>query len=349
LTNDSNGRRPGVARVTGSKRAGPVGAPWAERVKLPDGRRAGAHLPMGMGLVKVAERAAAIGAGTIQIFSDNPTAWRRRAETPPEAEAFRRRLVELDLGPIAIHAAYLVNLAGPDDELHAKSVEMVRHEVAHAWEFGARFVNVHVGSHKGSGREAGIARVIDGLERATDGLPEASAHPEAAYVVFENSAGGGAGVGSTIEELAMVLDGAGSRGLDGRIAFCLDTAHLWGAGYDVSDPAAVDEVLATFDRLLGLRRLAMIHLNDSTAPRGSRHDRHMHLGEGQIGRAGLARALCHPALAHVAYFLETPGMEHGYDAVNVARLEDLAAGRPLTAGPEVPGPIADARSAVEPV
>lgn len=318
----------------------PTQTPGATRVQLPGGRRAGAHLPMGMGLIRIAERAAEIGATTLQIFSDNPTAWRRRAESPPDAAAFRRRLAELKIGPLAIHAAYLVNLAGPDDGLFAKSVAMVRHEVEHAHEFGARFVNVHTGSHRGSGVEAGIARIVEGLERATDGLFDSDARTEMPLVVLENSAGGGAGIGTTIEELAMVLDSAGERGLDGRLAVCLDSAHLWGAGYDVSDPDAIDDLLLDFDRLIGLDRLAMIHLNDSTSARGSRHDRHTHLGEGLIGREGLAHLLCHPALSHVAYYLETPGMEAGFDAINVARLGDLAAGRPLT-----PGPVAIGESA----
>jgi deoxyribonuclease-4 len=292
---------------------------------------------MGMGLIRAAERAAEIGATTLQIFSDNPTAWRRKAESPTEATAFRRRLAELGIGPLAIHAAYLVNLAGPDDVLFARSVAMVRHEVEHAHEFGARFVNVHTGSHRGSGVEAGVARIVEGLERATDGLFGSDARTDMPLVVLENSAGGGAGIGSTIEELAMVLDSAGERGLDGRLAVCLDSAHLWGAGYDVSNPAAIDDLLVDFDRLIGLDRLAMIHLNDSTSARGSRHDLHTHLGEGLIGREGLAHLLCHPALSHVAYYLETPGMEAGFDAINVARLGDLAAGRPLTPGPLATG------------
>ena len=124
---------------------------------------------MGVGLVRVAERASEIGASAVQIFSDNPTAWKRRAETPPDAPAFRQRLAELDIGPVAIHASYLVNLAGPDDELFGKSVELMRHELAGAAAFGASFVNVHVGSHRGSGVEAGISRIGDGLERAFDG------------------------------------------------------------------------------------------------------------------------------------------------------------------------------------
>ncbi|HEU6440163.1 MAG TPA: deoxyribonuclease IV [Terriglobales bacterium] len=315
----------------------PIQTPGATRIQLPGGRRAGAHLPMGMGLIRTAERAAEIGATTLQIFSDNPTAWRRRAESPPEATAFRRRLAELGIGPLAIHAAYLVNLAGPDDVLFARSVAMVRHEVEHAHEFGARFVNVHTGSHRGSGVEAGVARIVEGLERATDGLFGSDARTDMPLVVLENSAGGGAGIGSTIEELAMVLDSAGKRGLDGRLAVCLDSAHLWGAGYDVSNPAAIDDLLVAFDRLIGLDRLVMIHFNDSTSARGSHHDRHTHLGEGLIGREGLAHLLCHPALSNVAYYVETPGMEDGFDAMNVARLGDLAAGRSLTPGPATTG------------
>jgi deoxyribonuclease-4 len=224
--------------------------------------------------------------------------------------------------------------------LFAKSVEMVRHELLHAPEFGARFVNVHVGSHRGAGLEAGIARLIDGLERSTGEIPSSA---DAALLVLENSSGGGFTIGSTTEELAIVLDSAGARGLDGRLAICLDVAHLWGAGYDVSNPETIDGLLESFDRNIGLERLVMIHLNDSQSALGSRRDHHTHLGDGQIGREGLAHFLRHPALSHVAFYLETPEMEKGYDAINVARLGDLAAGRTLTPGlhsrePEAVGP-----------
>jgi deoxyribonuclease-4 len=297
---------------------------------LPDGRRVGPHLPVAMGLLRVVDRAAEIGATALQIFSDNPTAWRRREAPPPELPAFRERLARLDVGPLAIHAAYLVNLAGPDETLFEKSVEVMSHELTHAPAYGARFVNVHAGSHRGSGREAGLARLADGLSRAVGDAPDG---PDAPLVVVENSSGGGDAIGVTIEDLAAIGEATAARGLDGRLAFCLDTAHLWGAGYDISTPEEVDRLLAQFDRLLGLRRLAMIHLNDTHSGLGSRHDRHAHLGEGQIGPAAMAHLLRHPALAGVAFYLETPRMEHGYDAVNMARVFDLAAGRPLTPGP----------------
>jgi deoxyribonuclease-4 len=305
--------------------------PPRPRPRLPGGRRAGPHLPIHMGLLHAAERAAEIQAWSIQIFTDNPTAWHRRASPPAEVPAFRRRLAELDVAPLAIHAAYLVNLAGPDPILFGKSVEVLRHELRHAPEYGARFVNVHAGSHRGSGREAGVERLVEGLSRAIGDLP---AGPDDPFLVVENSSGGGDAIGVTIEDLAAVLDKAGRRGVDGRLRFCLDTAHLWGAGYDISTPAAIDRLVAEFDSRVGLERLAMIHLNDTLSGLGSRHDRHIHLGEGQIGPAALTRLLRHPALAGVAFYLETPRMEHGYDAVNMARVYDLAAGRPLTPGPE---------------
>jgi deoxyribonuclease-4 len=304
------------------------------RIELPGGRRAGPHLPIGHGLVKAAERAAQIGASAIQIFSDNPTAWRRRPEPPPDAAAFRRRMDELDIAPLAIHAAYLVNLAGSDAALFARSVEVMTHELTYAPAFGASFVNVHAGSHRGSSVETGIGRLVDGLASAVGAAPDGSGAP---LVVVENSSGGGDGIGVTLEELAAIMDAGGARGIGGRMGICLDTAHLWGAGYDISEPAEIDILIERFDELIGLDRLAMIHMNDTHSPLGSRHDRHAHLGEGRIGPAAMAHLLRHPALDGVAFYLETPDMALGYDAVNVARLEDLVAGRPLTPGPSAGG------------
>ncbi|HEY2888683.1 MAG TPA: TIM barrel protein, partial [Candidatus Limnocylindrales bacterium] len=217
---------------------------------LPDGRRLGAHLPLGGGMVAAVDRARAIGLDTLQIFSDNPTSWRRRAEPPRELPAFRARLAETSMGPIAIHAPYLLNLAGPDEPFYVKSVDLLRHELSVAPSFGARFVNVHTGSHKGSGPGAGIARIADGVAAALETLPDG---PEAAMVVLENSAGGGGGLGVDVPELATLLEAIAARGVgSGRVAICLDTAHLWGAGQDVSDPAAIDAFLAAFDEEVGI-------------------------------------------------------------------------------------------------
>jgi deoxyribonuclease-4 len=298
-------------------------------------RRLGAHLPLGLGMVKAVDRASEIGADAIQVFADNPTAWRRRIEPPRELPAFQQRLTELSIAPVAIHASYLVNLAGPDEAFHAASIEVLANELRVAPGFRARFVNVHVGSHRGAGVEAGTARLVDGLRRAIAASddrpgPDLSDGSNAAMVVLENSAGGGFGLGVSVTELAEIAEAAAATGIpDSRLGFCLDAAHAWGAGIDLAHPDETDAFLDEFDARIGLGRLVMVHLNDSKSERGSRLDRHEHLGAGQIGAVGLGHLLRHPQLGHAVYFLETPGMDEGYDAVNMARARDLLAGRAL--------------------
>lgn len=293
----------------------------------PDGRRIGAHLPLGQGMVRAVERARALGLDTLQVFSDNPTAWRRRSAPPKELPAFRARVDELGLGPIAIHAAYLVNLAGSDPAFVERSIDVLATELRVAPAFGARYVNAHIGSHRGTDAATGAARLADGVAKV---LAEVDHGRDAATLVLENSAGSGDGLGATLEEIAAVVDAIAARGVpSSRVAICLDTAHLWGAGYRIADPSEVDRVVTEFDRLIGLDRLAMIHLNDSRSELGSRTDRHQHIGAGSIGAEGMRALLTHPRLTGAAYYLETPGMDEGYDAVNAERVHDLLAGRPL--------------------
>ena len=278
-------------------------------------------------MVKAADRAHAIGAQALQVFADNPTAWRRRPKPPRELPAFRERLARHHIAPIAIHAPYLINLAGPAGRFFEQSVAVMANDLRAAPGFGARFFNVHIGSHLGAGVDAGVARVADGLRLV---FAEVDAGPDAAVVVLENSSGGGFGIGTDVDELAALAEAIAARGIDAeRVAFCLDAAHAWGAGLDLTSPAATDAFLSAFDDRIGLQRLVMVHLNDSRSELGSRHDRHEHLGAGRIGAAGLAYLLCHPLLDHAVYILETPGMDEGYDAVNLARARDLVAGRPL--------------------
>ena len=294
---------------------------------LPDGRRLGAHLPLGNGLVKAVDRAHEIGAGAIQVFVDNPTAWRRRQAPPAELPAFRDRLAAYDIRPVAVHASYLVNLAGVEEDFFGRSVTVLASDLRAAPGFRGRFVNVHVGSHRGAGVPAGTARLADGLALA---LAEVDDGPDAAMVVLENSPGSGFGLGVDVNELAGIAEAAAARGVArDQVGFCLDAAHAWAAGVDVSAPTAIDAFLTDFDDRIGLDRLVMIHLNDSKSERGSRLDRHEHLGAGRIGAAGLGHLLRHPALGHVAYYIETPGMDEGYDAINIARAHDIAACLPL--------------------
>jgi deoxyribonuclease-4 len=286
-------------------------------------------------MVKAVDRAHAIGASAIQIFTDNPTAWRRRREPSAQLAVFKTKSAELDIRPVAIHASYLVNLPGPDAATFERSVAMLAGELAGARAFGASYVNVHIGSHRGTGVEVGTARLVEGIvevlalaDAIGDGTDGGSA--ERATLVLENSVGGGGGLGTSLDELAAIADILGTRGVrPDDVGFCLDLAHAWGAGIDVGKPAVVDAFLSGFDARIGLDRLVLVHLNDTRSAFGSRSDRHEHLAAGRIPAAGLAHVLRHPRLVDATYILETPGMDAGYDAINMERARALWAGKPL--------------------
>ena len=203
---------------------------------LPDGRRLGAHLPLATGMVKAVERAHEIGATALQVFGDNPTAWRRRAEPPTELPAFRERLAALDIGPVAIHASYLINLAGPEPDFRERSIGLLTSELQAAPGFEARSVNVHIGSHRDTSVAAGTTRLADAVARV---LAEVDDTPKAARLVLENSSGSGFGLGTSVTELADIAEAIAARGVaERRVGFCLDTAHAWGAGVDLSTRTA---------------------------------------------------------------------------------------------------------------
>ena len=271
------------------------------------------HLGVGGGLLKAARRARQIGCTALQIFSDNPTAWRRRFEPPTDAGEFIAFCAREGIGPVAIHASYLINLAGSSEPFASQSREGLIHEMQRAPRYGASLVNTHIGSHRGSGPEAGLLRIRDNVEAI---LAET---PPGVRLVLENSAGGGDNLGSSVEELARIVESV--RGDVSALAFCLDTAHLWGAGYDLSRADGAAAVVDRFSELIGLERLALIHLNDSKSELGSRTDRHEHLGAGRIGPLGLGALLRDPRLAaaDTTFVMETPDVDEGYDAVNLRR------------------------------
>ncbi len=303
-------------------------------------RRVGVHLPLAGGMVKAVDRARTIGATCLQIFADNPSAWHRRSAPPPDLGAFRARLVEDDVLPLAVHGPYLLNLAASDETIWERTIDALVAELRMSQTYGAAFLNVHTGSHRGQGTAVGVARIATAVRRALDEVPAAEGTP---LLVLENSAGGGDGLGGTVEELGQILDAIGAAGVDtDRVGFCLDTAHAWGAGYEISQPEEVDRLLERLDSALGVSRIAMVHLNDSKAPLASHADRHEHIGAGTIGAAGLRRVLLHPALEDVPFYLETPGMDEGFDAINMERVRTILRGEPL---PELPPAAAHARGA----
>jgi deoxyribonuclease-4 len=219
-----------------------------------------------------------------------------------------------------------VNLAGADPTFRSSSIDVLASDMAAAAGYGASIVNVHTGSHRGTSIDAGLRRVADGVAQVI-----ARAGDPAPRLVLENAAGGGDSVGTTIEEHARIAELAARLGVsEHQLGFCLDVAHAWGAGVAMGDPDGIDAWLTQFDRELGLRRLALIHLNDSRSERGSRTDRHEHIGAGRIGEEGFRHLLTHPALQDVPFVLETPGMDDGYDLINLQRARALIAGASLS-------------------
>ncbi len=276
------------------------------------------HLGVQHGLLRAARRSRQIGATALQIFTDNPVAWRRRAEPPLQAPEFIDYGTREGLRTIAIHASYLINLAGSAEPFASQSRAGLITEMQRAPLYGATVVNTHIGSHRGVGADAGVARIVENVRAVLD------ASPAGVRLALENSSGGGDMLGSSVEELARILDGVGADA--DRFCFCLDTAHLWGAGYDISSADGARAVVDRFEELIGLERLGLVHLNDSRSELGSRADRHEHVGAGRIGPVGLGTFLRDPRLARATFVMETPGADEGWDAINMRRARLLWGG-----------------------
>ncbi|MGH2516175.1 MAG: deoxyribonuclease IV, partial [Ktedonobacterales bacterium] len=243
-------------------------------------------------------QARAIGCDAVQIFVTNPRGWRAPDANPDREAAFRRAAEEAGQCPVVVHATYLINLASPRDDIFTNSVTLLRATLERADRFGASSVVFHIGSHGGAGEEAGIARLAEGIHASLDGTPEQ------VCLLLENDVGGGGKLGYRFENLAAVLDRLPEHA--GRLGVCLDTAHLWGAGFDIGTPEGALATLARAESALDLRRVHVLHVNDTPKALGSHLDNHARLGEGVIPLAGLEAFLRAPALAHTTALLETP-------------------------------------------
>lgn len=276
--------------------------------------RIGAHVSTSGGTDKAIDRAVEIGAESIQVFSGAPQAWRRKAYKADEVAEFKRKSVEMDVGPAFIHGLYLVNLAGQKPDLLEKSFNALVEEMHAAALIGAKGVIFHLGSHKGAGYDSCVDQVADQCRKVL------AATPDEAWLILENSAGMGGAIGSKFAELGRIVRESGSE----RVKVCLDTCHTFAAGYDVSTSDGLEATLEEFDREIGLGRLVAVHANDSKAPLGGALDRHANIGEGHIGREGFVNLMAHPAFADVPFLLEVPGFDNdGPDAENVAILKEL--------------------------
>jgi deoxyribonuclease-4 len=260
--------------------------------------RIGRHMPTGSKPVRAAEIARRIGCDAIQIFASNPTAWKPPSGLTTESEAFALAARALDLDPVVLHAPYLINLGAPDDDIWDKSISLLTWTLQRAALLGARYVVVHTGSHRGAGVEAGCARVAEGITRVLSNTPAD------VMLLLENDVGAGHSLGADFQNIATILNYHPAE--QQRLGVCLDTAHLWGAGYDLSTPEDVASMLSNFSAIIDLQRLKVLHLNDTKKALGSHRDAHARLGEGIIPAEGLRALLRDPRLSHMAALMETP-------------------------------------------
>jgi len=258
----------------------------------------GAHMSAAGGVSKAFERARSIGINTMQIFTKNQNRWRQKPIPAKEIERWFELQAETGISPVVSHAAYLINLGSPDDALWEKSADAFVDELTRAEQLGIMGVVLHPGAHVGSGKEAGIARVIAGLDRAHAATPGYKT-----LTLLEITAGQGSNLGYRFEQLRAMLEGVKEPE---RVAFCFDTCHAFAAGYDFRTPETYAATMAEFDRLLGLDRLRCFHFNDSKKGLGSRVDRHEHIGAGLLGLAPFGFILNDPRFVGVPKILETP-------------------------------------------
>jgi len=282
--------------------------------------RFGFHISIAQGISAVIEKARKMRCETIQLFSRNPRGWYYKIIPDAEVERFKTNLRKSDISPCFLHLPYLPNLASPDKDLYAKSVDSLCADLARADVLGIPFLVVHVGKRLGLSEGRAMARVAAAVNRS---LKKES---NRVIILLENTAGQGTELGANFAQLADILAAIDDRS---RAGVCLDVAHAFQAGYDVSTRRGLDKTLAEFDSLIGLEHLHLLHLNDSKTPLGSHVDRHWHIGKGHIGPEGFRNIINHPLLTHLPGIMETPRADEKDDRRNmrvVRRLREEGAG-----------------------
>jgi deoxyribonuclease-4 len=276
--------------------------------------RVGVHTSIAGSLDQAAERAHQIGCTAFQIFSSSPRMWRTRDFGAAELASFGRLRARYDLARLVIHTNYLVNMASPEPGLRKRSIEAFVGEIRRAEALRAEYLVLHPGSFREGSREQGMRDLAASLRLAMRKAPLART-----TILIENMCGQGNVLGGSFEELGDIL-----ALLDGLpVACCVDTAHCFAAGMDLSSPQGLSAMLETLDRTVGLHRAPVIHANDSRSPLGSRRDRHEHIGKGGIGMEGFRSIVNHPSLRDKVFILETPIESEGDDRRNLQALRSV--------------------------
>lgn len=273
-------------------------------------RYIGAHMPTGKGLGEAVRRGRAIGCTAIQVFTSSPQTWNAKEITEEQVSSFRAAVAEVPGTPVVSHDSYLINLAAPDEELRQKSRAGLLREMIRCHTYGIPLVVSHMGAHVGQGEEVGMHRVA---EMAKSILEEA---PDDVTLLMETTAGQGTVLNWHFEQIAKILDLVGGHP---RLAVCLDTCHIFAAGYDLRTPEAYAFTFSEFDRIIGLDKIKCIHCNDSKKPFESRGDRHEEIGLGEIGPVAFQCLVNDERFENVPIVVETPEAETMHE-INVKRL-----------------------------
>jgi len=262
------------------------------------------------------ERAKELGCDTFQMFTRNPRGWSFSKLKSDEVAEFRRKANEFGFIPVVTHMPYLPNLSSPRKIIYNKSVKSLSAEMERCADLAIPYVVTHLGSHLGKGVEIGLERIISAVNTA---ISENVSNE--VMLLLENTAGTKNSMGSSFEDVKKILDGIEQKN---RVGLCFDTAHAFAAGYDLRTIEAVDETLRRFDRVLGIDRLKVIHLNDSKGELGSGRDRHEHIGLGYIGENGFSSFLKHQSVKDLPIILETPIDERRDETGNIRKVRELS-------------------------
>jgi deoxyribonuclease-4 len=280
-------------------------------------KRIGIHLGTAGGASNAVERAREIGANTFQIFSSSPRMWRAPKVDPAQAERMKALRAALDVGPLVIHTSYLVNVCSQTDEVREKSVVAFRGEIERALTFGAEYLVLHPGSWKGLTRDEGLKLAADSISRAIDGL---AWQGTPFHILIENTAGAEFSLGGSFEQVAELVEQLKPTA---PMGVCLDTCHTHVAGYDLVSAEGYEQTVAQVAATIGLQAVRVWHMNDAKAERGSKLDRHEHIGQGTMGLEPFRRLLNDERFAHAAFIAETPVDEPGDEERNVRVLKSL--------------------------
>jgi deoxyribonuclease-4 len=278
-------------------------------------RRIGIHTSIAGGVENAAERAYRLGCNSFQIFSSSPRQWQPYSLARRQCEVMRDLCQKYNLKPLVIHANYLINLAGNNDEFHRKSIAAFRGEVERATALGAEYLVVHAGSHRGSTREQGLKRMAEAMGKSVEGCNLADT---GLTILIENTAGAEYSLGGRFEHLAELI--VRLRSIV-PVAACIDTCHTHVSGYDLVNEDGYELTLRYLEASVSLDNVRVWHCNDAKAERGSGLDRHQHIGEGKLGIETFRRLLNDPRLAHAAFIAETPIDKPGDDLRNVETLK----------------------------